>query len=58
MALSVATGRFTVPGSAGLQSITGVGFQPKALIFFGTENQAWGTREDGSAGIGFAARCA
>jgi len=55
MALSVATGRFTVPGSAGLQSITGVGFQPKALIFFGTENQALGTRDDLASFIGFAA---
>jgi hypothetical protein len=34
MALSSFVGSFVQPGSTGNQSVTGVGFQPKALIFF------------------------
>ena len=55
MALSVATGRFVVPGVTGNQVISGVGFQPKALIFFGTENQALGVMNDIAEFTGFAA---
>jgi hypothetical protein len=35
MALSAFAGSFTVPSSTGNLAVTGVGFQPKAVIFFG-----------------------
>lgn len=33
--VEIATGTFTTPGSIGLDSVTGVGFQPKGLILWG-----------------------
>ena len=48
-------GDFTSPGASGLQSITSVGFQPKAIMFFWT-NQTTADTTQGNiyAGIGFA----
>lgn len=43
MALDVKVGVFNKPTSIGSQSITGVGFQPKALIVFATHVTADGT---------------
>lgn len=34
MALSASTGRFIANGSTGNQAVSGIGFQPKAIIFF------------------------
>jgi len=54
-AVTVYKGTFTKRTSTGTQSITGVGFQPKAVIFFWTKNTTNGTSSaNGVMGIGFA----
>jgi len=50
-------GNFTKPTSAGFQAISGLGFQPEAIIFFWTNNtidDASVTAGGGYTGIGFA----
>lgn len=42
MAFDVATGTVDVPASTGTQAITGLGFQPKAILFFGVNKSADG----------------
>lgn len=46
MALSVKVGSFTQPAVTGNQAVTGVGFQPKAVLFFGTRQTADGNAVD------------
>lgn len=55
MAFSVASGTFITDASTGNHSVTGVGFTPKALIFFGMSNQTSGFSTQGilEAGISF-----
>lgn len=54
-AVTTYKGTFTKRTSVGAQSITGVGFQPKAVIFFWTKNPTNGTSApNGVMGIGFA----
>lgn len=48
-------GTFTKNTVAGAQSITGLGFQPKAIIFYWTKQTAAGYIANTSAGYGFAA---
>ncbi len=47
MAVLAYTGKRTCPSSTGNESVTGLGFQPKALIFFGF------ARQEGSGGADF-----
>lgn len=47
-------GSFTKSGAVGNQSITGVGFQPNAVIFFWTRQTAEGFASNESMGMGFA----
>lgn len=42
MAISLKTGTLVIPGSNGNRSITGLGFRPKALILYGTNQTAVG----------------
>src|SRR5687767_1350697 len=50
MALEVKTGLITSPTSNGLQAISGLGFQPKAIIFYGVSQTSSGGIS--TAGIG------
>jgi len=43
MAMDFKLGSFNIPGTSGNQAVTGVGFQPKALILFGTQNNGVNT---------------
>jgi len=43
MAMNFKIGQFTTTGGNGNQAVTGVGFQPKALILFGTQNNGLNT---------------
>src|ERR1043166_5741007 len=43
MALTTFVGSFTVPATTGNKSVSGVGFQPQLVIFFGTRRSADGT---------------
>lgn len=43
MALSAKVGTLSCPGSTGNQAITGVGFQPKAVLFWGNKRTSAGT---------------
>lgn len=55
MALSSKVGSITQPTSTGNQSITGLGFQPKTIIFFwGGEETADGSAANSRLGFGFA----
>lgn len=54
MALSASVGSLTSPNSTGNQSYTGVGFQPKALIFWGNGKTADGTMAAGNLSWGAA----
>ncbi len=47
-------GILTQPTSAGTQVITGLGFEPKAIIFFGSRNTSTGTTANIQSTIGFA----
>jgi hypothetical protein len=42
MSLATKVGSFTVPAATGNQAVTGLGFQPKAVIFFGDRRSADG----------------
>lgn len=53
--LSVKQGTIVKNTAAGAQAITGVGFQPKAIIFYWTKQTATGYLASYSAGYGFAA---
>jgi len=53
--LDVKKGTFTRQASTGNQPVTGVGFQPKAVIFFWTNQTAEGFSAGLSYGVGFAA---
>ncbi len=44
MAFECFAGTLTCPGSTGNQAITGVGFQPKAVMFFGSEIDSDGNK--------------
>ncbi len=54
MAYSVKKGSFATNTSISDQAITGVGFQPKAVIFFWTYQTASGMVDGMNAGVGFA----
>lgn len=54
MALSVKKATLTAPAATGNQSYTGVGFQPKAIIFFWTGQTAEGIAANARVGIGWA----
>ena len=54
MALQVFKGTLTAPSTTGNQAYTGVGFQPKALIFFGTRQTATGYAVGMGAMLGYA----
>lgn len=54
MALSTFVGSLAQPGSTGNQAITGLGFQPKAIIFYYTSLTAVGNGADNRTGYGFA----
>lgn len=54
-ALSVKQGTFVKNSALGAQSITGIGFQPKAVIFYWTRQTAVGYLASISSGYGFAA---
>jgi hypothetical protein len=47
-------GSFLAPPGTGIQTITGVGFQAKAVIFYWTAQTATGFAANASAGYGFA----
>lgn len=47
MAFVTHVGSLTQPAATGNQSVTGAGFQPKALLFFSSENTADGTGSGG-----------
>lgn len=49
MALSCFVGSFTVPAATGNQSTTGVGFQPKAILFFGNRRSSDAATQNGAA---------
>ena len=49
--VQVSTGRFTVTGGTGNQSITGVGFQPKAYILIYTKNASDDADSSGTGSI-------
>ncbi len=53
MAFSVNVGGFAQPGSTGNQAITGVGFQPKAVLFFMGDPTSDGSTIDLRMGLGF-----
>lgn len=56
MSLSTKAGQFTMPGSTGNQSVTGLGFQPKFIFFFyqiATANNSYGSVLKSIGGIGF-----
>jgi hypothetical protein len=46
MALDAKVGSFAQPGSTGNQAVSGVGFQPKVVIFFGNNRTSDGTHVD------------
>lgn len=50
MALSCFVGSFTVPSSPGTKAVTGVGFQPKAIIFYGQRMSADGATSNSPNG--------
>ena len=52
MAFSIKSGTLNVPGATGDQAITGVGFQPKAVLFYYTLQTSDGTAVDFQWGIG------
>ncbi len=54
MALETFVGSFAWDTATGPQAVSGVGFQPKALIFFGNERTADGFATSATAAIGFA----
>lgn len=54
MAFSAKAGTISSPTSTGAQGYTGVGFQPKVVIFIFEENTADGSGVNVSRGIGFA----
>ena len=54
MALSVKKGSFTSNTGNGNQAVTGVGFQPKAVIFFATNQTATGYAAGMSVALGWA----
>lgn len=54
MALSVFKGTITAPASTGSQPYTGIGFQPKAILFFGTRQTATGYATGMGIMFGFA----
>lgn len=54
-ALSSKQATFVKNTAAGAQAITGLGFQPKAIIFYWTKQTATGSSASRSAGYGFAA---
>ncbi len=51
---SYSQGTFTKQAGAGAQTILGVGFQPKAVIFYWTQQTATGVVTGASGGAGFA----
>lgn len=53
MPIDVATGVFTASGSTGNQDVTGVGFQPKAVLIYGVRVTATGYGSPGLFDIGF-----
>lgn len=55
MAMNVTTGTFNCPSGTGDDAITGVGFQPKAILFYFTLKTADGSAVDYAIGIGMAA---
>lgn len=55
MAIEAKTGTINCPASTGNTGFTGVGFQPKAIIFYWTLQTADGTGADMALGIGTAA---
>ncbi len=54
MAANFKVGKLDVPGSTGSQAITGLGFTPKALFFFGTLRTSDGTSVDFAINLGMA----
>jgi hypothetical protein len=54
MALSVARGSFAANTSTGDQAITGLGFQPKAMLFYSSMQTAAGYGTDGATMLGLA----
>lgn len=54
MGISCKSGYFTLNTSTGTQAITGLGFQPKFIIFLGTSQTANNTQSDINQVIGFA----
>ena len=54
-AFQIKSGTFNCPAATGSQSVTGVGFQPKALIFFATMLTADGTQVDYNTMVGMSA---
>lgn len=46
MAFNCKAGTFAIPGSTGNQSVTGVGFQPKVVLFFFSPNSSDGASVD------------
>lgn len=54
MAFDIHVGSFTLNTSTGTQDITGVGFQPKAIIFFGPRQSSTGANSNAGYFIGFA----
>lgn len=46
MALEVATGSITDPGSTGQQSYSGLGFEPKVVLFFGKHSSTYNSTEN------------
>ena len=53
MPLSAKVGKFECPAAGGSSAVTGVGFQPKALILWCANLTADGTAIDATNGIGF-----
>lgn len=54
MALSAFSGSFDLNTTTGNQSVTGVGFQPKAILFFVNSLNASGSAAGMTGGVGFA----
>jgi hypothetical protein len=54
MAFSTKVGSFTCPASTGNQSVTGLGFQPKAVIFLGSETDTDESKANALMSIGWA----
>lgn len=50
----VASGTFNCPSATGSQTVTGVGFQPKAVLLFATKVTADGTAVHYNIGLGYA----